>query len=389
MLMTSPLPYFLLSAGFLLLAMSVVRFSPFYANMVRDTNVRYLPLDGLRGFLALGVFFHHAVIFYFFYLTGKWQVPPSAFYTLLGQIAVSLFFMITGFLFWLKAIQTCGKVNPIKLLQSRLRRLVPMYVVSVMLVFCVAFVAGNFVLRSSYLDLSAQMLHWMSFGFLDLPDVNGLNKSWIINSVYWTLRYEWLFYGLLPLIAWAYRDVAFVLLALVAAVLVLALHQHIVLLSFIFGAVSAWLSSKNMVWLTRFAQSRLASVGVFFILVLMFWRLDTAYTLRAAVMLFVTFYIFTAGNSLFGLLVSAPARLLGATSYSLYLLHSPILFLTLFLVNRNVPITSLNVLNYWSLVGLAGCLMILAATLTFRWVEYPFMSQRRAASVSSTALAAA
>ena len=387
--MTSSLACFLLSTCLLLLAAGVVRFSPFYADLVRHAHVRYLPLDGLRGFLALGVFFHHAVVFYFFYVTGKWQVPPSVFYTLLGQIAVSLFFMITGFLFWSKAIQTRGKVNPIKLLQSRLRRLVPMYVVSVLLVFGVAFIASGLMLRSSYPDLANQMLRWMSFGFMDLPDVNGLKKSWIINSVYWTLRYEWLFYLLLPFIAWAYRDVAFVVLALVAGALVLTLHGHIVLLSFVFGAVTAWLSSKNIIWLMRLAQSRLAAVGVFAILALLFWRLDTAYTLRAGAMLFVVFFILAAGNSLFGLLVSAPARLLGATSYSLYLLHSPILFLVLYFVNRWTPIASLDALSYWSVVGLAGCLLVLAAALTFRWVEYPFMSQRRVVLSSSTAAIAA
>lgn len=387
--MTSSLACFLLSTCLLLLAAGVVRFSPFYADLVRHAHVRYLPLDGLRGFLALGVFFHHAVVFYFFYVTGKWQVPPSVFYTLLGQIAVSLFFMITGFLFWSKAIQTRGKVNPIKLLQSRLRRLVPMYVVSVLLVFGVAFIASGLMLRSSYPDLANQMLRWMSFGFMDLPDVNGLKKSWIINSVYWTLRYEWLFYLLLPFIAWAYRDVAFVVLALVAGTLVLTLHGHIVLLSFVFGAVTAWLSSKNIIWLMRLALSRLAAVGVFAILALLFWRLDTAYTLRAGAMLFVVFFILAAGNSLFGLLVSAPARLLGATSYSLYLLHSPILFLVLYFVNRWTPIASLDALSYWSVVGLAGCLLVLAAALTFRWVEYPFMSQRRAVLSSSTAAIAA
>ena len=387
--MTSSLACFLLSTCLLLLAAGVVRFSPFYADLVRHAHVRYLPLDGLRGFLALGVFFHHAVVFYFFYVTGKWQVPPSVFYTLLGQIAVSLFFMITGFLFWSKAIQTRGKVNPIKLLQSRLRRLVPMYVVSVLLVFGVAFIASGLMLRSSYPDLANQMLRWMSFGFMDLPDVNGLKKSWIINSVYWTLRYEWLFYLLLPFIAWAYRDVAFVVLALVAGALVLTLHGHIVLLSFVFGAVTAWLSSKNIIWLMRLALSRLAAVGVFAILALLFWRLDTAYTLRAGAMLFVVFFILAAGNSLFGLLVSAPARLLGATSYSLYLLHSPILFLVLYFVNRWTPIASLDALSYWSVVGLAGCLLVLAAALTFRWVEYPFMSQRRVVLSSSTAAIAA
>ena len=118
-------------------------------------------------------------------------------------------------------------------------------------------------------------------------------------------------------------------------------------------------------------------------------RLNQNHLVLPLAALFVVFFILAAGNSLFGLLVSAPARLLGATSYCLYLLHSPILFLVLYFVNRWTPIASLNALSYWSVVGLAGCLLVLAAALTFRWVEYPFMSQRRVVLSSSTAAIAA
>ncbi len=60
---------------------------------------RVATLDGLRGFLALAVFFHHAAIYHRFLLDGVWALPPSRFYALLGPVGVSVFFMITGYLF--------------------------------------------------------------------------------------------------------------------------------------------------------------------------------------------------------------------------------------------------------------------------------------------------
>lgn len=377
-MITNPLFYFILSALLLLLASGLVRYSAFHREQLSEAHTRYLALDGLRGFLALGVFFHHAVIFYFFYATGKWQIPPSTFYTLLGQIAVSLFFMITGFLFWSKAIAGKGRVSLTKLLKSRLRRLVPMYVVSVIIVFAVAYIVSGLILRSPFPALASQMATWMTFGFMDFPNVNGVGNSWIINSVYWTLKYEWLFYLVLPLLAWAYRDAAFFVLVLLTTVLLFKFSLHIVLLSFVFGAVTAWLLDKNIRWLSHWAQSRSAALLVAVILALIFWRMNTAYTVRAGVMLFVLFFIVAAGNSLFGLLVSKPARLLGATSYSLYLLHSPILFLLLYWVNQSLPIAQMDALIYWGVVSVASGVLVLAAATTFRWVEYPFMPQRSA-----------
>ncbi|GBL46838.1 transposon-related protein [Sulfuriferula multivorans] len=196
--------------------------------------------------------------------------------------------------------------------------------------------------------------------------------------MYWTLKYEWLFYLTLPFIAWAYRDTAFSVLVLSTTALLFKFSLNIVLLSFVFGAVTAWLLDKNIQWLSRWAQSTLAALAVAMILVLIFWRMNTAYTVLASVMLFVLFFIVAAGNSLFGLLVSKPARLLGAMNYSIYLLHSPILFLLLYWVNLSISVARLSALNYWGLMSMAGIVLVLVASMTFRWVEYPFMPQRRA-----------
>ena len=57
-------------------------------------------IDGLRGYLALGVFFHHFIITYYWQNTGIWQRSPENFYNNLAELSVSMFFMITGYLFF-------------------------------------------------------------------------------------------------------------------------------------------------------------------------------------------------------------------------------------------------------------------------------------------------
>lgn len=70
-----------------------------------DATHRHSPLDGIRGILALSVFSHHFFKNYFFQTTGRWQSPNIDFFTNLGSVPVSLFFLITGYLFFGKLRQ--------------------------------------------------------------------------------------------------------------------------------------------------------------------------------------------------------------------------------------------------------------------------------------------
>src|SRR6266404_2564608 len=117
---TSSLPYFAIMGILLLLASAIFRWIPFYRSVVASVGAsRFETLDGLRGYLALAVFFHHAVIQYHYYRTGSWGLTGSRLYEAFGPIAVMFFFMITGFLFWSKAIAKGGRVAPIPLYKNR------------------------------------------------------------------------------------------------------------------------------------------------------------------------------------------------------------------------------------------------------------------------------
>ena len=85
--------------------------APLQAATHASITSRNASIDGMRGLLALFVFLHHACIWYFSLSTGQWKIPPSYFYTHLGQSSVALFFMITAFLFSNKLLDASCKTG--------------------------------------------------------------------------------------------------------------------------------------------------------------------------------------------------------------------------------------------------------------------------------------
>ena len=71
---------------------------------VDATRHRTASLDGLRGFLALAVLLSHGTIYQTYLRTGIW-LPVGGFAGMLGQGGVSMFFMLTGFLFWSRLVR--------------------------------------------------------------------------------------------------------------------------------------------------------------------------------------------------------------------------------------------------------------------------------------------
>src|ERR1035438_10583305 len=66
-------------------------------------GARYIAIDGIRGYLAFGVFVHHCLVTWIFLSDGRWDPLPHNFENQLGATSVAVFFMITAFLFWGRA----------------------------------------------------------------------------------------------------------------------------------------------------------------------------------------------------------------------------------------------------------------------------------------------
>lgn len=122
--MFTPLPWFVIMLLCLGLARALHAGSGFYrAHLAEHAGQRFETLDGLRGFAALSVFFAHCATQYHYYTVGRWTEGAAHFYGVLGPIAVSLFMMITGFLFWQRVLREGATFDAAKLYRSRVRRL--------------------------------------------------------------------------------------------------------------------------------------------------------------------------------------------------------------------------------------------------------------------------
>jgi len=167
---------------------------------------RVTTLDGLRGYLALGVYFHHALIYRNFLINGTWELPPSRFYIMLGQTGVALFFVITGYLFWVRILAERGQPNWAQLYIGRIFRIGPLYLFVVLIMLAVVFVRTGPHLQVPGATLAAQLGEWMMLGVVAGKEVNGYGGTHIIIAgVTWSLRFEWLFYFSLLLTAFAAR----------------------------------------------------------------------------------------------------------------------------------------------------------------------------------------
>lgn len=367
--------YFVLMLFYLAVAQGVALCNGFYDRITSPAaQSRYESLDGLRGILALGVFFHHAVVTRAAYITGSWS-SPGGFYEILGPDCVSFFFIITGFLFWSKAIHNGAKVDAIKLWKNRLLRIAPMYLFSVLIMLGMAADASRYRLRESPGELVMHVLGCCSLG-VGLPDVNGVNLGRFHAFVSWTLKYEWLFYIGLPLLAWFATPKRLLWLCAMSVPLGLMIAPYFSVYDpekfvfFLLGMVAAQLVAANL--LGRYCRS-------------IFWPLVAIALLTAVTaiygarwnkfaLMFVIFMPIAYDSGLFALLRWRATKFLGTISYSVYLLHGIVIYLVFKAVNDVVPLETIKPLAFWCIACCCGLVTIVVSAITYRWVEHPFLS---------------
>ena len=262
---------------------------------------RFDSIDGLRGYLAFFVFLHHSAIWYFYVQTGVWQAPASNLYRQLGEASVSMFFMITSFLFYTKLLESKGgKFDWSKFFVGRILRLTPLYLFAVIIVFVLVTIASNGVAQDSALYITKSIVRWLSFTILGAPDINQVDARIMVAGVVWSLPYEWIFYFALPLLGLTARvRAAWPLLAFSVASLVFAAMQGLTLyFAYIFaaGMIAALLVRDAR--FKRFAAGRGASMVVV-VLALLLLLFPTAFGMAQLVLLTAAFSLIAAGTSFF------------------------------------------------------------------------------------------
>lgn len=345
--------------------------SPFFSRRLKEEEGgRFGGVDGLRGFLAVGVLFTHVINTWHFYTEGAWSGHGDNGLGSTGETGVALFFMITGFLFWRRVLRSPenGALDTVALYRSRIRRIVPMYVASVLIVLVVVAVMSGFSLNSSPGEVLRELRSWFSFGFMNTGEINGVADARYINPVYWTLAFEWGFYLALPFLALFARGPWSI--ALFALVVLFGLRVPVTL-NFLCGALAALAVERGLLVGRRLESAYLTPVAIAALLGGLHFSYGPAHTL----LLFVFFLLVVGGNTLFGLLATTSARLLGMVSYSYYLLHSIVLFVIMRQVELRISMANLGALEYWLFAGLAAAVAVLLSALTYRHIEYPFFAK--------------
>ena len=344
------------------------------ANRVRT-------LDGLRGFLALGVFFQHAALYHQYLLTRVWELPQSALYSRIGQVSVAVFFMITGYLFWGKMLKERGKPRFLELYVGRVFRIGPLYLVMVAVVFAIALAHTGLHLNEPVAQLAREIYRWSALGVFGTgPDINGYADTGIITAgVTWTLRLEWMFYVSLLLTAFAARarrwHVVLPVLGLVLALGYTALRGGSAVTApttlcaglFSIGMLCASLEKNG--WTLRLPAA-LSSALVVLLAAGAFVIGPGANAAAPMLLLGVAFYLVVLGSNVFGLLTSRPARRLGDISYGIYLLQGLVLDVV-FSAGSARSLALGSAWQHWLMVMLCALLLVGVAALAHVWVERP------------------
>jgi len=329
-----------------------------------DTSGRSSNLDGIRGYLALSVMIDHAIVTYRWLLSGDWVVPPATFYDQLGTMAVAMFFMITGYLFWRKVIRARGQPNFIKLYVNRFFRIAPVYLTAIAAMVFIVMYRTSFAIHQPLLDILKAVSEWSALGLLGGPDFNAYANVWIILAgVTWTLKYEWYFYFSLFLISRAATGIAGSLFP--AAVIGLCLLGGKVwpgrdwYLAALFGAGMLVTALPRERLLT--AHNALRSLIAIGILIILFLGWSTPFGPTQVLLELLFFYLICSDTTIFGLLRTRAAQRLGHISYSIYLLQG--IVLTLVFAHPQVTAFALrSAANYWLVIfGSALALALLSA----------------------------
>jgi peptidoglycan/LPS O-acetylase OafA/YrhL len=334
---------------------------------------RSSPLDALRGLLATAVVCHHFVVTYYWKISGSWVRPESDVLNNMGVVPVSLFFMITGFLFFGKIYRKNPEWGV--LLRSRIQRIMPLYIFVVFVVFLMSLIETKFIL----VDVNEIIKAVFMWGGFVGSSFNGFPDSIHMTAgAQWTLRYEWLFYLSLPVIAAVANRKAYgKYLALSLVVMVLALPGIYVgvilpklLLLFFIGFIPV-IVKVHFPRLLPVIRHRLSAL-VALVFIGLGLSMGQGYSVVQMLVLGVSFVIIALGNDVFGVLKSSGLKVLGEVSYSIYLTHGLILYV-LFSVVDVFPIEEGDVFHYVILLPVVLALVSASSVITFFAIEKPFI----------------
>ena len=354
------------------------------------SSSRNIPIDGIRGYLAFGVYVHHCLLTWITMRDGRFVSLPRNFEFELGATSVAIFFMITAYLFWGRA-QAKGGIEVKGFFISRLFRIYPLYLFALASICAGVVYKGHWAMHESPLRVVEEIGKWLCFR---TPDINSY-PAIQINAVTWTLLYEAWFYLSLPLLVGLFFRRYRVLNSILALAIVALLFKYnrlqINIAATFLGGVAAvyWGTSQKR---RALAQTPVAAFVALICLGCAAFLMYRPFNPVGIVLLAVFFIVLSSGNTFFGFLRMRAGLWLGEISYSIYLLHAIVLWVIMENILPRLSVYHLT--TAWFVISAIGItpILILFSSATYLLIERPLinighqLSRRRAAAPASAPL---
>lgn len=363
----------LISASIVLI---FIIFSTLWKNKIESAEVphEYKFINGLRGLAAVFVFVNHAP----FVLTNL-GITNSSFsswgqiYPNLGSFGVQIFFCITGFLFFDKIMKS-NSIDWNGFFLARLKRVAPLYYASSIIVVLIAIIySGESILSRETATTIAGII---SFNFIDNPMKIGDVSLVPLSSVTWTLVHEWRFYAVLPIVAILYRSKYRNLTLLVTVILAaidLGTSAVVCWTYFLTGIIAAAVLKVRIESLLIKCIANITAVASF---ILTCGLLETpGYGYERYLITSLFFLCITISNP--KALHFQFLNRLSDISYSIYLLHLPILFVTFKSIALISDLSMIGKYTFWAMNFMAIPIVVSASVLTFIYIEKRFMQHSK------------
>lgn len=351
--------------------------------MVKDTSAtdshEFASIDGLRGFLALFVFLHHSIYWFSYAQTRNWNFSStSGLFMNFGHASVSLFFMLTGFLFSLKLIDGRKReIDWLRLYCSRFMRLTPLYFLLSLSIFAIVAYNSHVVTYEPTATLISEAIDWLLFVIPGHPDINThANTHLIPAGVIWTLPYEWYFYLMLPLmgliIGSKTKSASGIWLIISTVCLASFSYWKLdvnLLYAFVGGALAAVIVRTE--WLRQHLTGKGTNIAALACLVAGYSCFGGNINFTRLVIFTTAFTLLACGANLFGILTTRAARALSTISYGVYLLHGITLYVVIMYVVPQEYRSNLSIGRYWVFIFFLTPVLIGLSSLSWHFIELP------------------
>lgn len=281
---------------------------------------KFASLDGLRGICAGLV-----TIFHLYWRAGGeadtyWSLDyitlsnvKRAIY-MSGELSVGIFFMLSAFLFFRKALSDSFDIKGFTL--SRIMRIYPPVIAVLFIIYLVTFLINP----GTHTPVWDWFMPSLPF-FFDAPGVmiNGFSLQIATSGVFWTLVWELRLYLVIPLLYLIMKTIKYkksFIISLMACVLFYKYQiKEEQYLSYIMYFLAGFLVAAIQ------SNKRPSDLICLILLFTAIYFTRHAYNTTTPLYMFIVFYTIKCGCDYFGLLTSLPVTLLGTCSFSLYLVH--------------------------------------------------------------------